>query len=108
MNITKRSIRNAHAALFAPMGDRIYTTGDYLCGYAIPSLERLFRVRGHIGVRCVSTRPSGDKLILAYADGLVEIRDGITGKINETLQLNTAISHFAVSACGRFAAVGKQ
>jgi hypothetical protein len=108
MNITQRSIRNAQAALFAPTGDRIYTTGDYLCGYAIPSLERLFRVRGRIGVRCESTRPCGDQLILAYADGVVEIRDGITGKIDETLRLNTAIRHFAVSACGRFAAVSKQ
>jgi hypothetical protein len=108
MNIIKRSIRNAHTVLFAPTGDRIYTWGDYLCGYAIPSLGRLFRVRGYIGSRCVSVRPSGDKLILAYADGVVENRDGITGKVDETLRLGTTIDHFAVSACGRFAAVSKQ
>jgi hypothetical protein len=107
MNITKRSIRNAHTALFAPKGDRIYTWGDYLCGYALPSLERVFRVRGYIGSSCVSVRPSDAKLILAYADGVVEIRDGTTGKIDKALRLGTAIDKFALSACGRFAAVSK-
>jgi len=107
MNITKRPVRNAHAAFFSSTGDRIYTSGDYLCGYAIPSLERLFRVRGRIACTCVSIRPSGDTLILAYADGVVEIRDGVTGKTRETVHLNTAIRHFAVSECGHFAVVGK-
>ena len=35
MNTTKRSLRNVYTALFAPTNDRIYTTGQYLCGYAI-------------------------------------------------------------------------
>jgi hypothetical protein len=108
MNITKRPTRNAHTAFFAPTGDRIYTTGDYVCGYAIPSLQRLFRTRGCIEARCASVGFRDDKLILAYADGVVDIRDGVTGKIRETLHLNTAIRDFAVSACGRFAVVSKE
>ena len=76
MNTTKCSLRNVSTALFAPTGDRIYTTGQYLCGYAIASLERLFRVRGRIAPSCISTKPCADKLILAYADGHVDMRDG--------------------------------
>jgi hypothetical protein len=38
---------------------------------------------------------------------VVEIRDGVTGKTRETVHLNTAIRHFAVSECGHFAVVGK-
>jgi hypothetical protein len=107
MNITRRPLRNAHAAFFAPTGDRVYTSGDYLCGYAIPSLERLFRTRGRITARCVAIRPYGDKLMLAHENGLLDIRDGVTGEIHETLHLRTAIRHFAVSTCGRFGLVSK-
>ncbi len=45
--------------------------------------------------------------MLAYANGLVDIRDGLTGAIRQTLQLDTAIRHFAISKCGRFALVSK-
>jgi hypothetical protein len=104
MNISKRPVRNAHAAFFAPTGDRIYTSGDYLCGYALPALERLFRIRVR---NRASIHACEDKLVLAYPDGFIEIRDGVSGRIRETLDLNTTIRHFAVSACGRFAAVSK-
>jgi uncharacterized protein YwqG len=106
MNITKRSVTNAHEACFAPTGDRVYTRGSYFCGYALPSLQRLFRTRGRIVPRCISIKPHADKLILAYADGIVEMRDGITGQTRETLDLNTAILHFDISPCGRFAIAG--
>ncbi len=107
MNITKRVLRNAHTVFFAPTGDWIYTSGDYLCGFAVPSLERLFRIRGRLTSRCISIRLHDDGMMLAHADGFIDIRDGISGKLRETVDLNTRISHFALSNCGRFALVSK-
>lgn len=104
MESIARVVRGCHMTTFSNDGSRLYTVGDYVCGWQTDGMERIFRVRPLPDVMCLAAQPGGDLIVSGHRDGRFALMNGLSAEIIAVCghRQYWDSRSLGLSACGRY------